>query len=143
MWKVRSARRFAWEMCEYAPILLLFGGTAGCASAVPSRAPLSELAARASYELDCAPQWLRLTNIDERIKGVDGCGRRAVYVELCEWADAACFWWSNAAFPPPGLGPRIGQLPFAMGAQEGISPSPAPPPRAIMTSGRGPLLDRQ
>jgi hypothetical protein len=39
-----------------------------------------QLRNRASYDLQCAPDKLEITEIDKRTAGVDGCGRRGTYV---------------------------------------------------------------
>jgi hypothetical protein len=96
-----------------ASLAMLFG----CAPPEPARAPLNELASRAAYELDCPAQWLRLTDIDERVKGVDGCGKRATYVEVCQGA-GACSWWNNTS-PAPGA--------FQGSAASPAQPYPAQP----------------
>jgi hypothetical protein len=38
---------------------------------------------RASFDLDCTEP-LGVTNIDDKTRGVRGCGRQATYVELCD-----------------------------------------------------------
>jgi hypothetical protein len=104
-----------------------------CAPPAPARAPLNELAARASFDLDCASPWLRLTDIGERVKGVDGCGKRATYVELCQLGDATCAWWNNTVAgsssfgPPPGAAARAPEAPPTAPTQEVVPNGPFGP----------------
>jgi hypothetical protein len=59
-------------------VLLVAGvvGLGGC-GATPT-----QLRARASVDLDCAPEQLRLDAIDGATQKVTGCGKRAIYVQL-------------------------------------------------------------
>jgi hypothetical protein len=43
-----------------------------------------QLRARAAYDLSCSESKLDIVEIDERTRGVKGCGQRATYVESCE-----------------------------------------------------------
>jgi hypothetical protein len=57
--------------------LLLF--QSACAAAT-----LEQLRRRASFDLDCPEGELEVVELDERTKGVRGCGRRATYIEHCD-----------------------------------------------------------
>jgi hypothetical protein len=70
---MRIARRLA-----IAPVLMI--GPFGCNES----ATLEQLRARAAYDLDCPASKIRTTEIDERTRGVSGCGQRATYVEACD-----------------------------------------------------------
>lgn len=91
---------------------MLFGAILGVlllAACAPrtARANLQQLQVRASFDLSCPPDWLRLYHLDERVKGVEGCGRRLTYVESCEFVgdEVACMWRldvpGNPALRPP------------------------------------------
>jgi hypothetical protein len=102
----------------------------GCMPPEPARAPANELYARASLDLDCPMPWLRVIDVDERVKGVDGCGRRAVYVELCQEATASCVWWNDT-------GPSFVVAQTSMPAVETPPPrAPSPSPSAPPASGQ-------
>lgn len=70
---------------------------AGCVAPEPARAPIAELAARASLDLQCPMPSLQLLEVDDRVKGVDGCGKRAIYVEVCQDASGRCAWWNDTS----------------------------------------------
>jgi hypothetical protein len=101
-----------------------------------ARASLQQLQMRASFDLSCPGDWLRLYHLDERIKGVEGCGRRLTYVESCELVgdEVACMWRldvpGNPALRPPEAPPTV--------------PSPPPPaaPAVVPVSPRDILRDR-
>jgi len=60
-------------------------GAFACATG-PSSSELLQnlrLVKRASFDLGCAEP-LGVTNIDDRTRGVRGCGRQATYVQLCD-----------------------------------------------------------
>lgn len=64
---------------------------------------LSQLRTRASFDLDCPKSQIKTVTIDERTRGVKGCGQRATYVHQCEpitWngttIDEKCTWVLNA-----------------------------------------------
>lgn len=64
----------------------------GCA-ATPIRATMGQLRSRATYDLACPPQWMRVSHLDDQTKGVEGCGKRVTYVERCEQVgSASCTW---------------------------------------------------
>ena len=57
----------------------------------------AQLRSRAAYDLRCAEDQLQLTKLDKRTRGVDGCGRRATYVWVCE---GSCTWMLNMNTAP-------------------------------------------
>ena len=65
----------------------------------PSSATKDQLRTRASFDLGCPEAQLKITTIDDRTKGVSGCGRRAAYIEQCNhdrFGDAEeCTWVAN------------------------------------------------
>jgi hypothetical protein len=69
--------------------------TIGCASATEE-----QLRARAAYDLDCNQNSLRVVEIDERTRGVRGCGQKATYVESCDGprdsVTTDCTWVLNS-----------------------------------------------
>lgn len=68
--------------------------TFGCASASED-----QLRARAAYDLECNQNNLRVIEIDERTRGVRGCGQKVTYVESCDGARDSlmtnCTWVLN------------------------------------------------
>jgi hypothetical protein len=58
-----------------------------------------ELRARAAFDLDCPRKKIHVVEIDDRTKGVTGCGERATYVESCQNAtglwNRQCTWILN------------------------------------------------
>ena len=73
---------------------------AACAPPEPVRAPVSDLAARAALELDCPLPWLRVTPVGPRTEVVDGCQKRAIYLEVCDDPSATCAWKNDTQ---PGI----------------------------------------
>ena len=61
-------------------------------------ATLEQLKDRATFDLQCSENQLRLTRIDDRTYGVAGCGKRATYVDTCDQLQtrADCTWVLNA-----------------------------------------------
>lgn len=43
-----------------------------------------QLVKRASFDLGCPEAQLDVVEIDQRTRGVKGCGKRATYVETCD-----------------------------------------------------------
>ena len=60
--------------------LAVVGAGAGCAT---EESPREQLLKRAAFDLRCTKDELRVTKIDERTRGVRGCGKRATYVQSC------------------------------------------------------------
>jgi hypothetical protein len=61
-------------------------------------ATVDQLKARAAFDLDCNS--VTVVEIDDRTRGVEGCGQRATYVENCAWVDGYggkhdCTWILN------------------------------------------------
>ena len=59
-----------------------------------------QLRARASFDLDCRADQIQVVRIDDKTRGVTGCGRRNTYVEDCEREEAfgartGCTWILN------------------------------------------------
>lgn len=59
-----------------------------------------QLRARAAYDLDCKESSLDIVEIDDRTRGVKGCGQRVTYVESCGrvgdfGAKGDCTWVLN------------------------------------------------
>lgn len=86
---------------------------AGCCTALYNTAGASpeQLVARASFDLDCPRDQLVVVDLDARTRGVNGCGRRATYVEQCQrYGDLGhkegCSWVMNVeqAPKPPAAG---------------------------------------
>jgi hypothetical protein len=95
------------------PCLLLLAS--GCGGA-----PVENLVARAQFDLSCPEQEIRVTKIDDRTRGITGCGRRATYIEVCDmtgWGPMNCRWVANS--------PDVTGTPAATG---NVMPPPAPPP---------------
>jgi hypothetical protein len=97
---------------------ILFGSClmalAGCG------ASLEQLHSRAAFDLNCPLDQIQVVVIDNRTRGVRGCGRQVTYVESCtDPARAAntCTWVMNtdsgsstppaAPSPPPAAPPPV------------------------------------
>jgi hypothetical protein len=77
-------------------------GAAICAiiGAVGCGASPDQLRARAAFDMNCPGDRIQLVEIDDRTRGVTGCGQRATYVESCGWRDGYggkhdCTWVLN------------------------------------------------
>ena len=60
-----------------------------------------QLRARAAYDFQCKAADLEIVSIDDRTRGVSGCGRRSTYVESCSrvgdfGAKSDCTWVENS-----------------------------------------------
>ena len=76
--------------------LLALSSTAGCGASDEN------LRARAAFDLNCPEQTVKVVELDERTRGVSGCGQRATYVENCEVRPyhRACSWILNHEAKP-------------------------------------------
>ena len=56
-----------------------------------------QLRSRAAFDMRCNQDQLRVVTIDNRTKGVEGCGQRATYVEQCNDPvnGTGCTWVMN------------------------------------------------
>jgi hypothetical protein len=54
-----------------------------------------QLLKRAAFDLGCTKDEMRVTRIDQRTRGVRGCGKQATYIESCDSARASCTWVLN------------------------------------------------
>ncbi len=68
-----------------------------------TRASPEQLVARASFDLECDAAELEVVPIDDKTRGVKGCGKRATYVSTCETGanrygtyQHDCTWVMNA-----------------------------------------------
>lgn len=68
--------------------------TLGCASASED-----QLRARAAYDMECKQDRLYIIELDDRTRGVQGCGQKATYVESCDGVRSnlltECTWVLN------------------------------------------------
>ena len=64
-------------------------------------ASLQQLKTRASLDLDCSSEKLALQQIDPATQEVDGCGKRAIYLQL----------FNNARYPTWMLNSEVRELP--------------------------------
>lgn len=76
----------------------------GCAS---GRASGDQLSRRAGFDLQCDAAGLAFVEIDDRTRGVRGCGRQATYVEECRpcangYPACECTWIMNTDVAPQG-----------------------------------------
>lgn len=64
-------------------LLAILGATAvcGCKTGEPAKHPVSQ---RAPADLGCPEEELSHRPVDSSTMAVEGCGRRATYVEVCE-----------------------------------------------------------
>jgi hypothetical protein len=69
---------------------------AGCYSAVEMNS--DTLRSRASFDLRCSSDQLRVTELDNKVAGVEGCGQRATYIIQHDGT-----WVMNS--PPSDSGP--------------------------------------
>jgi hypothetical protein len=71
-------------------------------------ATTDQLAARASFDLGCPKEKLDIVRLDDRTRGVTGCGQKVTYVESCSsggnlsgglvgMAKQGCTWVLNAS----------------------------------------------
>lgn len=71
----------------------------GCASASED-----QLRARAAYDLECNKDSLRIIELDDRTRGVQGCGQKVTYVENCDGVRSnlltECTWILNTDSRP-------------------------------------------
>ncbi len=105
-----------------------------------------QLKARATFDLQCPAPQVEIVDIDERSKGVRGCGKQMVYVEICDnrpdgWH---CTWVLNAPawyIAPPRVPPKPestfwftepqgAPLPPSTDRPQAPPPPPPPPPPA-------------
>jgi len=68
-------------------------------------ATVAQLRKRAAFDMDCPESSLHTVQIDERTRGVSGCGQKLVYVESCDrvgqWgAKDNCTWVLNVEKHP-------------------------------------------
>lgn len=59
-----------------------------------------KLQTRAAYDFNCPGPQLQLVKLDQRTRGVQGCGQRATYVWVCSGND--CTWVLNSDSRPQG-----------------------------------------
>lgn len=70
---------------------------------------VEQLRARAAFDLQCEQASLEVVPIDDRTRGVRGCGQQATYVEQCKpcangYQGCECTWLLNTdgrRTPPP------------------------------------------
>lgn len=79
----------------FVPLLLLFAS--GC---LHTHATGEQLARRAAFDLQCDEQALTVVELDDRTRGVAGCGQRVTYVEQCKpcangYVGCECTWLLN------------------------------------------------
>jgi len=56
-----------------------------------------QLRARAAFDLECREESLHIVEIDEKTRGVRGCGQHATYVEHCTAGNGGdCTWILNS-----------------------------------------------
>lgn len=74
--------------------LLLAASLGACVHATDGK-----LLSRASYDMHCPQAQLRITKLDSRTRGVEGCGQQATYVESCDGDRSSmttkCTWVLN------------------------------------------------
>jgi hypothetical protein len=67
---------------KLASFALVAATLAACAET--SDSTLAKLKTRASFDLQCPKSQLKTIELDDRTRGVTGCGQQATYVEQCE-----------------------------------------------------------
>jgi hypothetical protein len=81
---------------ETAAVFLL--AVAGCGGALEDE-DLTTLKTRASFDFDCPKSQIKTVTLDDRTRGVQGCGRRATYVQICQhqgMTNEDCTWVLNS-----------------------------------------------
>lgn len=81
-----------------AEMLLLLLALEGCGGAFGDE-DLASLKTRASFDFDCPKSQIKTVTIDDRTRGVNGCGRRATYVQVCDRPsrlEENCTWVLNS-----------------------------------------------
>jgi hypothetical protein len=73
-------------------VLGLLSLLAACEPEKPAEHPIVGMA---QFDLQCPKEQLRYFHIAEGIWGVEGCGKRAKYVEICRYKDYDCHWVQN------------------------------------------------
>jgi hypothetical protein len=68
---------------------LLIVLTLACATAPPAKKEPGPLTKRARFDFNCPTSPLKFTRIDGDTVGVRGCGKRTVYVRVCDRGDRA------------------------------------------------------
>ncbi|MEM1033543.1 MAG: hypothetical protein AAGN82_24625, partial [Myxococcota bacterium] len=70
-----------------------------------------QLLSRATFDLECPAPEVRVRDLGDRQRGVEGCGRRLAYVEVCEQRPdgSHCAWVINAS--PWAYGPPMNKRP--------------------------------
>ena len=79
-----------------------------------------QLHARAAYDLQC--NTLAEHPLDDRTRGVEGCGRQAVYVEICRpcangSVSCECTWVLNSDVQAQGFPPQQGPTATSSGTR--------------------------
>ena len=71
--------------------------TMGLLALVGCGATEDQLRARAAFDMRCNQESLRIVTIDNRTKGVEGCGQHATYIESCNDPinETGCTWVMN------------------------------------------------
>jgi len=64
--------------------LIFLALSSACATAPPAKREPGPLTKRAVFYLDCSAGELRFTKIDDKTVGIRGCGKRTVYVKICQ-----------------------------------------------------------
>jgi hypothetical protein len=61
-------------------------------------ATTEQLHARAAFDLNCPQNQVNVVEIDDRTRGVTGCGKKAVYIENCQPRGMSmnCTWALNS-----------------------------------------------
>jgi hypothetical protein len=86
---------------------------AGClVSACMAEATAEQLRTRAAFDLHCNAQSLQVQALDQRTRGVTGCGQQVAYVESCNGVKTAfgtqCTWVMNTdSRPAPAAAPPV------------------------------------
>lgn len=67
-------------------------------------ATIEQLQSRAAFDLNCPKHQLNIIELDERTRGVTGCGQQVTYIESCNQdtngMDSNCTWVLNSDSRP-------------------------------------------
>jgi hypothetical protein len=83
--------------------VLVLDSVSGCSPKIFGEGDegIRQLRARAAFDLTCPERQLKTVTIDDRTRGVSGCGEHATYVSSCDTVgpyglQAGCTWILNA-----------------------------------------------
>jgi hypothetical protein len=110
---------------------------AAAACMPPRPASTRQLHARAAFDLACPMTALWIYELDERTRGVIGCGQRVTYIEDCSASGRPCTWVVDATVDRYGSPVASGAIPAGPPGRPRVPWPPASNPYAGETGGSG------